>query len=205
MVNFVYGGEDAFNALAYGSEPHPANTAYFQRQIENISTTLTDVGRSFYANTQALYDQVNNSDVMRIARAAVRTAKSLFQPNEIRSIFDMGELQNAQPVMQRWIMANPTVREVYHKQLCDGYEGTYVDMSPGLVGEQHYDYRRVMDSIVQESDDTWIVKYYPDELLDGDKELSHDQKVDVLSTWSIVEMFIKAGDRDPTSMFDAKL
>lgn len=211
MINVVYGGADAFNALAYGVDQHPANTQYFQRQIESISNTLTDVGQSFFANTQQLYNQVNNSEVMRIARAAVRTAKSLFQPNQILSIFDMASMQNAPLVMQRWIMANPTVRELYHKQQIDGYSDSYVDVSPGIIGEQHYDYRRVMTGIVQDvegtegEEDSWKVCYYPDELHEGDKELTHDERVDILSTWSIVEMFVAAGKSDPTSPWDAKM
>ena len=207
-MRIVYGGDVAFDSLVYGSESNPANTAYFQPQIENISNTLTDVGRSFYANTQQLYNDVNNSEVMRIARAAVRSAKTLFQPNEVISIFDIANMQTAQPVMQRWIMANPVVRELYHKQQCDGYSESYVDLAPRDIGESHYDYRRVMNGIVQddtENDEEWFVKFYPDDLVEGDTELNHDQRVDILSSWSIAEMFIKAGDRDPTSVYDAKL
>lgn len=210
MINVVYGGADAFDALAYGIDQNPANTNYFQRQIESISNTLTDVGQSFFSNTQQLYNQVNNSETMRIARAAVRTAKSLFQPNQILSIFDIHQMQNAPIVMQRWIMANPVVREQYHKQLIDGYSDSYIDVAPNVIGENHYDYRRVMDSIIQETitddgEDSWSVKFYPDEIFEGDKELSHDEKVDILSTWNIAEMFINAGKSDPTSPWDSKM
>lgn len=211
MINIIQGGNTAFDALVYGVDQHPANSSYFQRQIESISNTLTEVGQNFFANTQQLYNQVNNSDVMRIARAAVQTAKSLFQPNQILSIFDMGNMQNAPVVMQRWIMANPVVRELYHKQQIDGYSDSYEDMAPGIIGEQHYDYRRVMTGIVQDvegvegEEDSWKVCYYPDEIYEGDKELTHDEKCDILSTWNIAEMFVAAGKSDPTSPWDAKM
>ena len=162
-MQIVYGGSDAFDALAYGVDQHPANTNYFQRQIESISNTLTEVGQTFFANTQMLYDQVNNSETMRIARAAVRTAKSLFQPNQILAISDMYQMQTAPVVMQRWIMANPVVRDKYHKQQIDGYSDSYTDMSPGIIGDQHYDYRRVMNGVIQEdNNDSWSVKFFPD-------------------------------------------
>lgn len=210
MINILQGGDVAFDALVYGVDQHPANSSYFQRQIESISNTLTDVGQTFFSNAQALYQQVNNSETMRIARAAIRSTASLFQPNQILSIFDIHKMQNAPIVMQRWIMANPEVRTLYHKQLCQGYNDSYQDMSPGIVGEQHYDYRRVMDTVVQdtvddEGNDSWCAKFYPDELFEGDKELSHDERVDILSTWEVLEMFLKAGKSDPTCPFDSQL
>ena len=52
-------------------------------------------------------------------------------------------------------MAQPDIRSLYHKGHCDGYSDTYVDMEPGLVGEQHYDYRRVMDGVVEETETGW--------------------------------------------------
>ena len=210
MINILQGGDVAFDALVYGVDQHPANASYFQRQIESISNTLTNVGQTFFSNAQQLYQEVNNSETMRIARAAIRSTASLFQPNQILSIFDIHKMQNAPVVMQRWIMANPEARSLFHKQQIDGYSDTYQDASPGIIGEQHYDYRRVMDSVVQdttdhEGNDTWCVKYYPDELYEGDKELSHDDKVDILSTWEVLEMFLKAGKEDPTSQYGSMM
>lgn len=206
-IQVIYGGEDAFNALVYSSEQNPVNTNYFQNQINSISNSLSSIGQTFFANTQAIYNQINNSEALRIARAAVSQAKTLFQPNRIIDIRTMENMQNAPVVMQRWIMANPLVREMYHKQQIDGYSDSYKDMFPNQIGENHYDYRRVMDSVVQDSsnDDEWFVRYYPDEILEGDKELSHDEKVSVLNTWSIAEMFVKAGKSDPTSVWDSQM
>lgn len=210
MINVIQGGSTAFDALAYGIDQHPANTNYFQQQIQSISNTLTDIGQNFFSNAQNLYQQVNNSETMRIARAALRSTASLFQPNQILSIFDIHKMQNAPIVMQRWIMANPEARTLYHKQQIDGYSDTYKDMFPGVVGEQHYDYRRVMDGVVQDTTDlegneSWCVKYYPDELYEGDKELSHYDKVDILSTYEILEAFLAAGKEDPTSQYGSMM
>jgi hypothetical protein len=199
MLNIVYGGADAFDAVLYG-EKNPVNVEYFRSQVNNVSTTLTDIGKQFFANSNALFEQFHGSDAMRLAKAAVRTAKGLFTPNVVCSIFDIGGFQQAPLVMQRWIMANPVVRETYHKQACDGYSGTYVDMHPDDVGEKHYDYRRVMDNVVQDDDEGgWFTKSYIEELIVGDRDLLIREKSDILSTWQIVEMFMKAGLEDPTS------
>jgi hypothetical protein len=205
MINLIYNHDNAFDAIVYG-EQHPANLEFFRQQTRGLSETLTDAGRNFFSNVQQLHEQFNGSEAIRLAKAAVRASKSLFKPNIVSGIFDMGEMQQAQPIMQRFIMANPVVRQMYHDQRCDGYGDTYVDMQPNKIGEDHYDYRRVMHGMVQESQEyDWTATFHMDELHDGDKHLTMDEQVDILQTWEIVEMFLAKGDEDPTSPFNNSL
>lgn len=196
----------AFDAIVYG-EKHPANLEFFRQQTQNITSTIQDAGRSFFSNLSELNERFNGSEAMRLGKAAIRAAKSIFQPNIISSIFDIGEMQQAPTVMQRWIMANPTVRELYHNQGCDGYADSYIDYHPDKIGEGHYDFHRATEGMVQidEANDAWFVKLYPDDLYEGDKNLSHDEKVDILNTWDIIEMFVNAGKADPTSVTNSNL
>lgn len=203
-MQIIAGGLDAWDALAYG-EQNPSNLNYFKSQLQNIGNTLTDFGKQFYSDATAIYENFNGSQAMQLLRNVTKAAKTLFQPNIVKSIFDIDDMQMASVMMQRWIMANPVVRQLYHDQKCEGYVDTYVDMHPGDIGETHYDYRRVMDTVVQEDGDSWFVKYYPDELIEGDKELIHDERVDILNTWEIAEMFIRAGQKDPTSQYNSSL
>lgn len=207
-MQVVYGGADVFNAVVYG-EQHPSNQQYFQQQIQNFGNTLTDIGRKFFDNSKEIFDRAYNSETMRLARNAAQVVMGIFQPNIIRKIEELQQMQNAPIVMQRWIMANPTIRELYHQQRCDGYSDSYVDVSPNQIKENHYDYRRVMDGVLQESktsdgQDTWKVQFFMDDIFDGDRDLNHHEKVDILSTWDIAEMFIKNGE-DPTSPWGSKL
>lgn len=204
MVQVVYGTSEDFDALIYGAN-HPTTIQYLQNQATNFSQTLTDAGRNFISSTQHLFEKLNGSDAMRLARAALRKAGSAFQRDEVRSIWEMGEMQNAPFTMQRWIMANPVVREKYNAQLCDGYSGTYVDMFPGTRGMDHYDFRQVMDSQLVENEDGWEIHHYFEDLIEGDRQLSFDEKIDILSTWDIVAAMMKEGGEDPTSVFGSKL
>lgn len=206
-ANVVYGGGDAFNAMVYG-EQSPANLTYFQQEVQNISNlgnALTDIGRAFYNNASELYERFNGSAAMRLAKAASRAAVGLFTPDRIAYIQDIGGLQQAQYTMQRWIMANPVVRDLYQQQKCDGYSESYVDVHSGKLGEKHYDYRRVMNGVVVIEEDSWHSKTYCEELLDGDRDLMPEEQVEILSTWSILEGFIAAGNEDPTSPFNTPL
>ncbi|EKD22572.1 MAG: hypothetical protein ACD_84C00043G0006 [uncultured bacterium] len=201
-----YGSDAEFNALCYGANKHPSTLQYLENQVSNVSRTLTDAGRSFFSNARQLYDQLNNSEAMRLARAALNKAGSLFQSDRIRDIWDLAEIQNAPLTMQRWIMAQVDVRAAFHEQRCDGYSDTYVDNSPEDIGETHYDYRRVMHGMVMEDpegDDK--TTFYLDELHEGDRELALDEKISILNTWDVVAELMQYGEFDPTSVWNNKL
>jgi hypothetical protein len=107
--------------------------------------------------------------------------------------------------MQRWIMAEPTVRELYHDQRCDGFSDTYVDMEPGKVGEEHYDWRRVMSGVVRYDDDTVVAKFYMDDLREGDRELDSWEKISIVGSWEVLKIAVSQMNEDPTSVFGDKL
>jgi hypothetical protein len=206
MVQVVYGGTHEFDALIYGAERHPGTMQYIQNQIQNTSQTLTDASRSFYNRATELYDQFHGSQAMRQARAAIRRAGSVFQEDRIRPLYEIGEIQNAPQSMIRFIMAEPTVRQMYHEQRCEGYGDKYIDMHPGTIGENHYDWRRVMDGVVVDVDEgDWKASFYLDDLIDGDRHLLHEEKLDVLTTWDFVKAMMEEGKSDPTSPFDSNL
>jgi len=201
MINVVYGGGDAFDSLLYTTQQNPVNQQYFQTQIDRINHTLTESGRAFMEASRTIYDQINSSEAAQLARLALRSAKSLFQPNVVQYIDTLDHLQSAPPIMQRWIMSQPDIRERYQQQRCHGYGDLYTtDMSPGLSGEQDYNYRRVMDAVVviEEEGGGWYARQYSEDLLPDDRELSNYEKIDILRTWDIVRMAIEAGD-DPTN------
>lgn len=186
-------GASGFDYLLY-PEQNQMTLNYLQGQLSNFGNNVTDIGRQFLEQTRAVYDKVNDSSVVRAARAALRGAKGLFHPNIIVPLETLEEIRNAQPIMQRYVMAEPTIREVYHRQLCDGYYPTYQDMEPGKVGEAHYDFRRVMDGIIVETDDNWKATNYYEDILSEDKELTFQEKSYVISTWDMIRMFMDAGE-----------
>lgn len=205
MVQVVYGSSDDFDSLVYGQN-HPSTMQYLQNQFQNISQTLTDAGRNFFSNASELYNQFNGADALRAARAATRKVSSIFQRDEIRCIWDLGGLQHAPLTMQRWIMAEPTIRELYQEQRCEGYSGTYTDMHPKTIGENHYDYRRVMHGLMTDTEEAdWKISFFLDELVEGDRVLSLDEQIDITTTWAFVKARAEAGDRDPTSPADNAL
>lgn len=204
-MRVIAGGEAAWDAVAYGQQ-NPVNLGYFQQQLQNIGHGLNEQAQAFYKDAHQIYDKFTNSDAVRMMRSAMKSAATLFNDNIIRPLSHIDEFQNASYQMQRWNMANPAIRQLYIDQKCDGYSDTYIDNEPGKVGDQHYDYRRVMNDVVVvcEDGEEYYKTYYED-LLPNDRELTIDEKSDILSTWDIMNMFVKAMKEDPTSQYGAEL
>lgn len=205
MANIVEQGSALFEQLAYAT-PHPNTQQFLSQQVHNVSHVLTEAGARFFQGATALYERVSGSHAARLARAATRAVASIWQSDEIQAIVTVGRMQHAPLKMQRWIMAEPNTRKLYHQQRCDGYSGTYVDMHPQDIGEDHYDYRRVMDGIIQEREDgSWFASCYLDDLLPEDVALELDQQVDILETWGAQVRMLRKGREDFTDKFGGDL
>jgi len=204
-VNVIDSGHvSSFDYLLFPDQ-NPINQIYIQNQLAQFNASLTDIGKKFLEASQNIYNTINDSNTIRMAKAALKMAKGLFHPNVIVPLETIEDLRAAQVIMQRYIMAEPMLRSYYHKQRCDGYSDTYIDVEPGRVGDDHYDYRRVMDGVVVDITDTdgnyeWSCKNYYEDLHTGDRELTSDEKVDVMNTWDVMKIFVDAG-KDPTCIF----
>lgn len=201
----VINAEDpnAFDYLCF-PDSNPVNIDYIRNQLNTFSNCLTDTGRQFIEQSKAIYSKIADSNSLRMAKAAIRGAANMFHPNTIIGLQTLDGIRNAQPVMQRYIMAEPTIRKIYSEQRCDGYSDSYVDYHPNRIKDTHYDYRRVMDGVVEFTEEGWKCSNYYEELLEGDKELCISEQVNVLKTWDIVQAFTQHLI-DPTDINEGKI
>jgi hypothetical protein len=204
----IQGDANAFNALVYGQERHPGTVAYLQQQLSSFTGALTDFGQQFVQSAQAIYDTFNSAEAVRAARAAVRRFDSLLLPDRIQYLDKIGHLQNAPVAMQRWVMTHPATRELYHKQLIDGYSDTYIDHYWNRTKFEHYDWRVLMNGVMQEvkTDDMdgHITYHFLAELQEGDREPTMDETTDALNTWDVQDVIIEQGIEDFTSKAGCK-
>lgn len=189
-----------FDALIYGS-PHPNTLNYLKNQYNQFSDTLLAPARAFMEMGREVYEHFHNSDAMRYARNTVQKFMGAADDNHdsIQSIFELNKFQNANLTNQRWIMANPVVREMYHNQTVDGYSSTYIDNEPGMIGDNHYDYRRVMDGMMVIEKDDWKFVQYMDPLKEGDRDLIIEEQADIRFGWTHMNYLLTLNKEDPTS------
>jgi hypothetical protein len=212
MIQVSTGGMEAFNYLVYGDD-HPGTISYIEQQFSAVSNTLTDAGRAFMSSARERFESFHGSEAVRKGKAALRRTKMLFSPNTIRALTDISQLQEAPKVMQRYLMANKYARRKYFDQEIDGYSDSYVDLYPGQIGEDHYDYRRVMDGVVEdlvvsegEEGPDWKITHYVEDLVEGDRDLTCEEVSDIKNhAWNAIEIALREGAEDPSSIYRNKL
>lgn len=202
QVRVLEGSPDVFNMLIYPDQ-NPFNQQFLQDQLTNFQSSLTEAGKQFMTGARDVYDRIHNSEAMQMAKAVIRQVGAFFNPDTIIPLDSILSIQQASLTMQRWVMAEPTIRSLYHKQLVNGYSDTYVDMEPDRIGEEHYDYRRVMHGVVRDDveDYDWVVTMYPDDLHEGDRELTALEQNDVCNMWDLVKLYAQARQEDPTDPY----
>lgn len=195
-----------FTTAMFG-EPVRELVDYIGYQYDQASRYLTDRARGWMENAGSIFQRTDYDTLLRTTRAVSRQLKGAFRDDVIQPLYDIGQFQTAGPVMQRWIMAEPTVRQLYHEQGCDGYSGTYVDMAPHAVGETHYDYRRVMDGVVVTDEQTgqWHADSYLEPLYEGDRDLMPDEQADIQIAWRHLKRHLRDGTDDPVSPWNGEL
>lgn len=200
MAQFYEGGAAMYDALVY-SQPHPNTIQFLQNQAQNFYQTLTDAGRRFADAASSFYDSIGLSYGVQQLRALGRMVKNIWQPDQIRPLVTLEDFQSAPPVMQRWVMAEPTLRALYQKQLVEGYAGQYVDRFQGRIGDDHYDYRLITSGVVQETEDGYRARTYYEELLPNEKNIAPIDKMDVACTFDRLRALLLQPSVDPSSIF----
>lgn len=201
MSMVIEGGDDVFNALVYGGPLHQSTATFLQQSASNFMSSLSTSAQAFFQaySPAHIFKRYDENEALRLARAAFRKVNNLWNADIIEPIHDIGKFQNAGSIMQRWIMANPMARQLFHNQQCFGYDGTYFDLEPGLRGMDHYDYRRVVNGVfMDQPNGEFAANIFFEELRDGDASLRHLEQMDILETWGALESYMRKRSDDPT-------
>lgn len=182
---------------------------YLREQLNRNCEGFSDVTKKFFQESRNLFERLNNSTAINAAKRALKFAKGLFHPNSIIELDSLEALRGAQAIMQRYIMAEPTIRKLYHEQRCDGFSDTYIDLHPKAIKEDHYDYCRVMQDIVVEEEDSEgninsYFNHYSDVEYSDEPELEFDDQVRILNTWEVMKLYI-SNSQDPTDITGGEL
>ncbi len=198
--------QSSLGSVLFG-QPNIETVDYFSGVKDRIFQRAGAYKEDFLQTSQQIYDSIYSARALELAKAAINKAGSLFAPDLIKELRTMDEFQTAKPTMQRWVMANPLVRQMFIDRRCHGYGDSYFDLEPGLIGEEHYDYRRVMNGVMQ-LDKTTNELYrsiYRDHLREGDVDLDPSDQVDILNTFHNVENFMRLAAKDPTNDWNGDL
>lgn len=197
MSGFAISGGDIIDVFAGGHLDHGTMNWLGQRN-ETILQTVTDGARAFFQQAQNLYQMVSSSDATMLLRNLKAKAEDTWT-FDITPVTSLVGLQTANPYMQRWIMAQPELRQRYLNQEVEGYGESYTNLHGNAVGERHYDYRRVMDGMGTIDEEGLHYTTYHEAIAEGERELTVFEKVDILRTWNAVQKYLDEGEDDPSS------
>jgi hypothetical protein len=205
MATFISADPGYFRHEAYGQRNH--QTMEFLQNAYQGSRAVFDTSKSaFNDQVTNVFNRFTSADTTRKLQAIKRNIAGAWNGNYIRPLHTTAALQVAPVVMQRYIMAEPTVRRLWQSGMCDGYSKSYFDAEPGKLGDTHNDYRRVQTDMVEFNEDgSFYVIEYSVELNDGDVELDIYDKRAIRDSWAAVKAALITGDDDPTSKWNASL
>ena len=206
-ISAIHGGGDAFDGLLY--PPQHQNTNLFIhkeiQKLQQLASNGSEYLTNLYNTAFAKWNEFQNGASARIAEAARRAMACM--TGDVFTIYPaltLEMMQQCSPIMQRWVMANPDIRELHHRNACSAYDGNYTDHHPNQIGFSHYDYRRVMDGIVVQTETHAYSTTISETLVEGDRDLTLREQVDILDTWEAMRSYIESG-YDPSSPTNAKL
>jgi hypothetical protein len=181
---------------------------WMKKEISTYTDNIRTIAPAVASSIMDKYNKIHSSEAVRNLNSLKARVRSIWQPNSVRYLSTVEEIQNSPNVMKRWVMAMPMLREKYLLKGISGYEGSYEDNYPGTLGEKHYDYRRVTEGVISKSDDADNASYHIYyENIDKDEDiLSIIDKTSITATWAVIQANITSGNvSDPTSVWNGTL
>lgn len=193
-VERISGGEDVFRALT-GQMVSPEMTNYFANSVNSMVERLGNASQFITQQTQHLYDRFNNGEMMTRVKEVLNNMGSHIDDNVIVTLTPEN-MMFATPMMQQYIMVEPTIYDLYQNNACSGFNGGYIDIDPVKDVTQHALYNRVMDGFLQEdvNGDVFFTTY--DDTFTEPLQFSEQNAI--MTSWRNVKNMINAG-LDPTS------
>lgn len=205
MAQITYDDIGQFTSSVF-AQPQPETYSFLQNLWYDTTQALSNASQEFMGKLHDTYDQFLSDNAIRQARAAARNVTAMWQTEAIRPLYDIDSMQQAPYCMQRYLMAEPTVRNWYYEQRLDGYSNSYLDAFPWAnSGEDHYDYRRVTNGVFVNDGEHCYVREYYEQLTPNDRELDVIEQFDTIKTWKAMVANLFEGNDDPTSIYNQEL
>lgn len=186
--------------IAAGGHLDTATTSWLADRSSALRENMSSTAMSWFNTAKSFVQVIDTSSAIQALRNITSKQENVWNTNNIYQCGSIEELQIANPVQQRYIMAQPRLRDMFLNNSVEGYGDSYVNYGGDNVGDKHYDYRRVTNGIMMEQpDESFTVKVFFEEIPEGDVELTLHQQVDCIRNWNMVDRALDAHEMDPTS------
>jgi hypothetical protein len=147
MAIAIYADDQEFGVMHYGL-PRSEDRAAIRQRMENTARSFGLAGSEVFNRAVQRFESFDFDRLERKMDALKRKVSHLFDRDEIRPMWKIGQFQQAGPEQQRWLMANPRAQRLFEKDMMNGWRDSFVNYFQGKVGEENPDYQAVMDGMV---------------------------------------------------------
>lgn len=196
QVPVIRGGDFAANALIY-KPPSDNLINYLKGNMSHIWDKVNQYSSQFCQTVQSMFNSVNHDDVIQRSKILLNQYGTHISQEAIMTI-PYERLNEANMMMQRYIMAQPDMNKLYKKNMCYGYAETFVPTEPDTYGEDLLDYQQVMDGVLQHARDDGISYTCHYSNMVSDTPLSIIDTISILDTWDNVVRALEEG-KDPSN------
>lgn len=146
MAIAIYADDQEFGAMHYGL-PRSEDRAAIRQRMENTARSFGLAGSDLFTRAMGRFESFDFERLERKIDSLKRKVSHMFDRDEIRPMSRIGQFQQAGPVQQRWLMANPRAQRLYEKDMMNGWRKSFINYFEGRYGEDNEDYQAVMDGI----------------------------------------------------------
>ena len=204
MQIYTNGGADMFDAMC-GGYPSQSGLHQLRQYYQQTMQSLDNGFRQFVEQSHDAYRAIDESHAMQLLRNVSSKVRDIWAAG-VRPLESLEEFQTADKYSQRWVMANPVIRELYVNEECEGYAGSYENIQGDAIGRAQHDWRRVMTGVLTIPEEGVPYReFYIDTAAFDDVVLSTSAQFDILSNWDRLEKIVELGEEDPTSPTGALL
>jgi hypothetical protein len=166
----------AMKMMLYGDKSNFIGN-YITQQMQQLAPAFNEFSNRVYQNLQSSYNYVTDQLTRRGLMNQLQQQGVQVLDNYFMELTSFTQLQNANLTMQRWVMCIPEVNQLYLDQNIDGYSETFKNINGNGVGDNNYSYRLATDGLIQDTENGFMYKHHIEDLLPGDRELVHSEKV----------------------------
>lgn len=207
MAIGIYADDQEFGVMHYGL-PRSEDRAAIRQRMENTARSFGLSGSEAFTRAVQRFESFDFDKLERKMDALKRKVSHLFDRDEIRPMWKIGQFQQAGPEQQRWLMANPRAQRLAEKDMMNGWRDSFVNYFEGRYGEDNPDYQSVMDGMVVFNEEGGAVatQYLTNRDDDNRGPLRFAEQTLVKdSMWANFNAYLDAGMDDPSDANNGSL
>lgn len=185
--------------IAAGGFLDSGTMGWMHERTQNLMSTVSATTASWFNKAKSFYQTITEVDANQALRNLTAKVDQSWKGNNVHLCHNLQQVQSANPVLQRYLMAEPQLRQLYLDQSCEGFAGSYINFQGDAIGVNQYDYRRVTDGMLMVKEDHVQWNDFYEQIPDNDKELELYEKADMIRNWNLVNIALDAGEMDPSS------